>query len=314
MSLYKDSFLALKNIMNKEKTALLIDSDALLHISYNGSLKTPSYTELGIPNFCVRQFIYSYSKTIKDLGVDDTVFVFDHKDPTFRHLMADNYKGDRKEKDLELVIQEDFIKDIIEQSGFKSLTVSGYEADDVLVSLANKMVEELGYDKVYIGTSDKDIYQCITDKIHIFNLRKKEVINKDNILEHFPVEVDKVVSYLCLVGDTADNVNGIEGVGNKRAIDLLNYFGDFISIFDTIHQVHHKEIGIPKTVWDRLVKIQEENDPIVEHNLKMITLVKDIELPDDYTTNEVVSDELRQKLDDLELHFIGDVRFYGRHK
>ena len=121
-----------------DKKILIIDGDSLLHIVYNGSKKSKTYTEDGMPNYFIRSFIYSFSKYIKELDIDDTVFVFDSKEDTFRHILYDGYKGDRTPRELEMAMQETIIHSIIEKSGFKSFIIDGYEGDDVVASVADR--------------------------------------------------------------------------------------------------------------------------------------------------------------------------------
>lgn len=294
---------------------LVIDGDSMLHISYNGAKKTPSYTEDGMPNYLIRQFIYRYSKIIKDFDIDDTVFVFDSKEKTFRHDIFPDYKKGRSEKELDFVVQEAVIYSIIEKSGFKSFIVDGYEGDDAVASVARE-AERNGYEEIIIATGDKDIYQLITDKIKVFNLNKKLIVDKINILEHFDVTVDKVVSYLCLLGDKADNVSGVEGVGRVTAIDLLKYYDNFVSIFDNIDEVCHKDIGIGKKAWSNLVNIKIGDDPIIDLNMKLITIVDDIDVGNEFKTdeNEVEFINVVEILKEMELEVpMNFKRFYGRH-
>lgn len=178
-----------------------------------------------------------------DRGADYLIAALDHKEPTFRDKIDANYKAQREPPPDDLLIQEPIIRQVMEAMKIPFLTVPGYEADDVMATVAERAGAR-GID-VYLCTADKDCRQLVTDKVKILNLRKPEgeLLDAAAIQADWGVRPDQVVDFQALVGDTVDNIPGVPGVGPKTAAKWLHQFGTL----DTIIAHADEVAGGPKT-------------------------------------------------------------------
>jgi len=180
-------------------------------------------------------FIYSLKK---ELGSDYILFALDAKGKTFRHDIDPNYKATRPEAPQDLKKQLPVAISWIEKMGFKCYSKEGYEADDVIASaVAFAKKNDI---KVRIVSHDKDLYQLIDDNIvTLYDPIKKLDINEQKCLEKYGVEPSKIGDYLSIVGDSADNIPGVKGIGAKGAKTLLDEFGNLEEIYDNIDKVRN---------------------------------------------------------------------------
>jgi DNA polymerase-1 len=154
----------------------------------------------------------------------DFVFVaFDTKEPTFRHELYTEYKGTRTEIPVDLVPQFPLIQQIVRALGLGLLEAPGFEADDILATLAER-TEKLG-GECFLVSGDKDIRQLISDRVKIYNLRKNQVIDEQALASDWGIKPDQVVDYQTLVGDSVDNIPGVPLIGPKTASEWLQKFG-----------------------------------------------------------------------------------------
>jgi DNA polymerase-1 len=160
---------------------------------------------------------------------------FDGGGKLLRSDIFPEYKGQRSEMPVELVSQIPVIRRVFEGFDVPVLIQPGYEADDVIATLA-RQGEALGLD-VYICTADKDARQLLSEHIKIVNLRKDEVLDAAGLLADWGIRPDQVVDLLSLTGDTVDNVPGIPGIGLKTATTLLQQFGTLDNLFANIDKV-----------------------------------------------------------------------------
>ncbi len=174
-----------------------------------------------------------------DHGADYLLAAFDRPEPTFRTAIATEYKAHRPPPPPDLVLQEPMIEAVLAAMRIPKLSVAGFEADDVMATIA-KAGPARGL-TVYLCTADKDCRQLLTDAVKIKNLRKGEELDAAFLLKDWGVRPDQVVDFQALVGDTADNVPGVPGVGPKTA-------GKWLQQFDTLDNLiaHADEVGGPK--------------------------------------------------------------------
>ncbi|MBR2470292.1 MAG: DNA polymerase I [Fibrobacter sp.] len=161
---------------------------------------------------------------------------------TFRHDLYPDYKANRGPMPEEMAAQMPLLGESMEASGIPLLSEPGYEADDVMASVATAAVEA-GFDHVVILSKDKDMSQIVSDKIHLFHLTKGADgidFGPDQVVEKYGLPPEKIRDYLALMGDASDNVPGVPKVGPKTAIQLLNDFGDMDNLYANLDKVTKK--------------------------------------------------------------------------
>ncbi len=164
------------------------------------------------------------------------IAALDNKEPTFRETIDPNYKAHRDPPPDDLLTQEPMIQQVMDAMRIPFLTVHGYEADDVMATVAAE-AEARGLE-VYLCTSDKDCRQLVTEKVKMMNLRKEgEILDAAGILADWGVRPDQVVDFQSLVGDSTDNITGVPGVGPKTAAKWIRELGSLDAIIANPDQV-----------------------------------------------------------------------------
>ena len=190
----------------------------------------------GFPTGLLTGFINFIASINKEHGTDYLLFALDSKEKTKRKELDPNYKANRKAPPEDLLTQLPVAIDWIKKMGFKSIEVGGYEADDIIATVA-KDAKQKGI-KVQVVSSDKDLYQLIDDdKVLIYDPMKKIKVNEEECIKKFGVKPSQIVDYLAIVGDTADNIPGVKGVGDKGAKKLLTEFGSLDGIYKNLDKV-----------------------------------------------------------------------------
>ena len=169
---------------------------------------------------------FAYANMLREFRenpeITHLLMVFDHKDPTFRHIMFPEYKAHRDPMPDDLREQMPDIKELADVSGVPVVSMSGYEADDVIATLAKEAGKD-GLD-VRICSNDKDLDQIINERIALWDPAKKIIRGPDEMVDKKGIHPHQVIDYLSMIGDSADNVPGIKGVGPKTAIKLLTKY------------------------------------------------------------------------------------------
>lgn len=175
-----------------------------------------------MPTGALYGFAQMLLKLVRDEKPDFAAVCFDTPEPTFRDEMYKEYKANRKEPPDELVAQFPYVNSIVDALGLATLEKSGFEADDIIGTLAKKFSGE-GYE-VVIVSGDKDLMQLVGKNISILDEMKDKRIGVDGVIEKFGVGPDKVVEILGLAGDSSDNIPGVPGVGPKTALTLIEKY------------------------------------------------------------------------------------------
>jgi DNA polymerase-1 len=204
---------------------VLIDGSAVAYRSYFAFIRNPLINSRGENTGAVFGFVNSLNKIIKDFEPDYLAVVFDTPEPTFRHELYPEYKSTRAKTPDELVAQLPWIDQAIEGFNIPVLRMGGYEADDIIGTLAVKASKKNL--EVLMFTGDKDFYQLVGEGIKILHPKDFDILDSEKIRQKFGVPPDKVVDTLALMGDTSDNIPGVPGVGPKTAVSLIEQFGDF---------------------------------------------------------------------------------------
>ena len=205
----------------------LIDGHALAYRSYFAFIRSPLVNSKGQNTSAIYGFASAVLRLIEKESPDRIAVVFDSPEPTFRHKKFADYKATREKMPDEMAAQLPRIDEVTEALGLAIIRAPGYEADDVIGTFARR-AEEAGWD-CFIVTGDKDFMQLVDDHIQLYDVTKKggeaEIIGRDGVVEKFGVPPEKVVEVLGLMGDSSDNVPGVEGIGPKTALELIQKYG-----------------------------------------------------------------------------------------
>ncbi|BBB33057.1 DNA polymerase I [Thermotomaculum hydrothermale] len=214
-----------------EKSFYIIDAYAHIFRSY--------YAIRNIDNNAIYGFTRILIKLFKDYNPEYAVCVFDTGKPTFRHEMFEDYKATRKKMPEDLAMQIPKIKEIVDAFNIERLEIEGLEADDLIATLSYKASQE-GF-KVYIVSSDKDLFQLVNDNVFILDPKKDyKIYDSKGIEEFFGVSPDQVADVLALMGDASDNIPGAKGIGEKTAKKLIKEFGSLDRLYNNLYLVKGK--------------------------------------------------------------------------
>ncbi|GCD77256.1 DNA polymerase I [Thermaurantimonas aggregans] len=226
-----------------DKKLFLLDAYALIFRSYFAFAKNPRVTSTGMDTSAIFGFITTLLDLIQSEKPSHLAVVFDTDAPTQRHIDFTEYKAHRDETPEAIKIAVPYIKRILEAMHIPVLGVDGYEADDVIGTLAQKAEKE-GY-TVYMVTPDKDFGQLVTDNILIYRPGRmgnpNEVWGVKEVCEKFDIErVEQVIDMLGMMGDAVDNIPGIPGVGEKTAAKLLKEYGTLENVLENASSIKGK--------------------------------------------------------------------------
>ena len=226
---------------------VLIDGNSILNRAYYGIAGTNMLqTEDGTYTNAVYGFLAIMFKILDGLNPEYMAVAFDMKAPTFRHKMYSEYKGTRKGMPDELAMQMPIIKEVLNAMNIKIIEKEGYEADDILGTLATKAGRK-GLD-VTILSGDRDTFQLATDKITIRIPRTKngkteeDDYNKERIIEEYGVEPKALIEVKGLMGDKSDNIPGISGIGEKTALNIIKKYKTIEKLYENIESGKAEEI------------------------------------------------------------------------
>lgn len=202
-------------------TLLLVDTSSYLYRAFHGlpDLRAPD----GHPTGAIYGLISMLRNVVRDYEADYVSCVFDPKGKTFRDDVYPEYKATRSPMPDDLRLQIEPVFEAVDALGLNRLVVDNYEADDVIGTLAREGAER-GW-KVIISTGDKDMAQLVNEHVSLINTMKNERLGRDEVFAKFGVYPEQIIDYLTLVGDTVDNVPGVEKVGPKTAAKWLGEYG-----------------------------------------------------------------------------------------
>ncbi|MEN8718050.1 MAG: DNA polymerase I [Sulfurovum sp.] len=220
-----------------KKTITIIDTFGFLFRSYYAL--PPLKSKDGFPTGLLTGFMNFISNIGKDFETDYIVFALDAKGKTFRSDIFEEYKSHRPDVPEDLLKQLPIAISWVEEMGFKTALRNGFEADDIIASIAQD-AKEKGFE-VRVVSHDKDLYQLIDDnKVYLFDPIKKEVIDENKCFTKYGVNPAQFTDYQSLLGDSADNVPGVKGVGAKTAQALIEQFGTLDNIYENLENIEKK--------------------------------------------------------------------------
>ncbi len=220
---------------------VVIDGNSILNRAFYGIMSSKMLqTADGTYTNAVYGFLAILFKLMEDIEPEYLVVAFDVKHPTKRHEMYAEYKGTRKGMPDELAMQMPIIKKVLEAMNIKVIELPGYEADDILGTLA-KSSEKKGVE-VTLLTGDRDSFQLASDKTTIRIPRTKagktetENFNRDKILEVYGIEPKQLIEVKGLMGDTSDNIPGVPGIGEKTALNLIKEYESVDNLYEKLEK------------------------------------------------------------------------------
>jgi DNA polymerase I len=232
------------------KRLYLIDGMAILFRGYFALISTPLTSRHGEPTGGTFAFCTALIRLLDQHKPDLIAVAWDSMAPTFRHEQFTEYKANRAAFPEDLVPQLHRVKEIVGYYHIPCLEVPGYEADDIIGTLARRAEAE-GYE-VFCVTPDKDFFQLVTEKIKIYRPSKpgipEEIIDIEGVARKFGVTPEQVIDVLALIGDASDNVPGVKGIGEKTAIPLIQEFGTVENLYANLERI--PKPGVRKKLED----------------------------------------------------------------
>ena len=223
---------------------LLIDGHSILNRAYYGVPLLTNHE--GIHTNAVYGFINIMLKSIEEEEADSVAVAFDLKVPTFRHVKYPEYKGNRKPMPEELREQVPLMKDMLKAMNIPVITLEGFEADDILGTIAKK-AQAVGMEAVILS-GDRDLLQLADEHIKIRmpkTSKGKTVIEHyypDEVINTYGVTPHEYIDAKALMGDTSDNVPGIDGVGEKTACSLISKYHDIDGVYANRENIRNAKI------------------------------------------------------------------------
>lgn len=238
------------NLDNNQKPLLiLVDGHSLAfraYYAFNNSRREPLITSTGIPTSICFGFINSLLQVLETESPQAMAIAFDLSEPTFRHEADDNYKSDRAETPDDFVPDIKNLKKLLTAFNLTMATKPGYEADDVLGTIATRASQE-GY-RVKIVTGDRDLFQMVDDErgisvLYLHNQVFKKTatnyteFNRAGVIEKMGVTPEQIVDFKALCGDKSDCIPGVKGIGEKTAIKLLQEYPTLTEVYENLEQI-----------------------------------------------------------------------------
>ncbi len=284
------------------KRLFLVDGTALVFRSYHAFSGRAQLTSRGRNVGMIFGFLSSLLMICRREKPDSLVLTFDTGAPTFRQEMFDAYKANRPPVDDELVQQLPLLYDIVDALNIPQIRLDGWEADDVMGTLA-KRAEAAGLE-VFLVSGDKDFYQLVTDKVKVYTLPRQSgdnpsIYDPDGVEAKFGVRPEKVIDVLGLMGDSSDNVPGVPKVGPKTAVNLVKEYGSFEDVLSAAGQVKQKKVS------ENLVEFANQ----ARLSYKLVTIDTDAPVdadPGKFTHGPMNNPAARSLLTDLEFKRILD--------
>ena len=291
----------------QQKRLFIIDGYATLYRAHYALIRNPLTNTAGTPTSAVFGFANQVFQLIDDEKPDYLVAAFDSKGKNFRHELYTDYKANRSEMPDEIQIQLPYLWELLEAMNIPILRVGGVEADDIIGTVA-KMCDKENL-QCNIVSGDKDFMQLINDKTFLYapqaRKRAKEIFDKKKVLEKWGVGPEHIIDLLGLMGDSSDNVPGVQGVGPKTAQKLIQDFGSIENIYEEIDSISNEKM--------REKLLNSKDNALLSKQL--VTILTDVKI--DATINDFEKREMdSSKLEDIfkELEFSGLLKKIGSNK
>ena len=285
------------------KTLFLIDAYAIIYRAYYAFIRNPRVNSKGLNTSAIYGFINTLDDVLKREKPTHIAVCFDPPGPTFRHEAFEAYKAQRESTPEDIKIAVPYIKQIIQAYNIPMLEVMGFEADDVIGTIAKK-AEEKDF-KVYMLTPDKDYGQLVSENIFMYRPRHTggfEVMGPEEVKNKYELDShEQVIDLLGLMGDASDNIPGCPGVGEKTAVKLLKEFGSIDALLQRTDELK-----------GALKKKVEDNVEMIRFSRFLATIKTDVpvELDEESLVVEPINEPaLKALFDELEFRTMSANKF-----
>ncbi|WP_294838463.1 DNA polymerase I [uncultured Haemophilus sp.] len=266
---------------------VLVDGSSYLYRAFHAF--PPLTNSAGEPTGAMYGVLNMLKSLISQVQPSHIAVVFDAKGKTFRDEMFEQYKSHRPPMPDDLRKQIQPLHDIIRALGIPLLVIEGVEADDVIGTLA--VAASKANQKVLISTGDKDMAQLVDDNIMLINTMNNTLLDRDAVIEKYGIPPELIIDYLALMGDSADNIPGVAGVGEKTALGLLQGIGSMAEIYANLDKVAELPIRGAKKLGDKLLAEKE----MADLSYRLATIKTDVALditPEQLTLGASNNDKL----------------------
>jgi len=246
----------------------LIDGSSYLYRAYF-AIRQPLTTHDGFPTKVIYGITNMLWKVLKEKDPEYVAIVWDAKGPTFRHALYTDYKANRPAMPDDMSVQIPHVREIVNAMGLTQLEKNGYEADDIIATLARRITNQT----IMIVSSDKDLLQLIGPQVSMWDSMKDEVTDLDAFRQRFGIEPLQFLEVMTLTGDTSDNIPGVPGIGLKTALKLIKSYGSVDNLIKHLDE-------FPK---GKLKERLETNKDRLDLWRRLVSLADDITVPLDIT-------------------------------
>jgi DNA polymerase I len=222
----------------------LIDGYALVYRAYFAFINRPLINSKGQNTSAIFGFVNTLLRILRTESPDHIAVVFDSKEPTFRHKRYEAYKATREKMPEDMASQLDMLREVIRAFNIPVVELPGYEADDIMGTLA--VMAEKEKVTTFLVTGDKDFMQLVSDRVTMYKPGKAneepEIVDADGVRKKFGVGPSQVIDVLALMGDSSDNIPGVPGIGEKTAIPLIQTYGSLEELLANVDSIGKKGV------------------------------------------------------------------------
>lgn len=269
------------------KTILIVDGHNLLFQMFYG-MPNKIYNQEGFPIHGVIGFIGALLKIIKINNPDYVIVLFDKEQEILRQDINENYKKNRINYNNVPLDENPFsqlenIYKVLDIMNIKYTEVDLVETDDMIASYCFEYMNDYN---IIISSFDTDFYSLINDNVKVFRYRgkKSQIIDRQYIKEKFDIEANLFADYKSLIGDTADNIKGISGIGPKTASKLINTYGTISNIIKNVNKIENQKLR------EKIIN----NNSILEENIRLIKYTQKYDLPYELSELKInISDDIK---------------------
>ncbi len=286
--------------MSEKRRYILIDGHSLAYRAFY-ALPEDMATSSGQSTNAVYGFVSMLFKLLDEFKPAGVMVAFDKGKPTYRLEQYAAYKAQRPPMPDTLKEQVEIIKGILEVMGIARVELEGYEADDILATVAARIRKRES--EALIVTSDKDTLQLVDDRIKVVANRKGisdiVIYDREAIERRYGVPPERMADFLALKGDASDNIPGVPGVGDKTAASLIQSFGGVEGILDRLEEIKS----------EKLRRVLQENRDVLILSKELAKLVSDLPIeidPDEFSLRPWDREDVRKALESLEFHTMLD--------